>query len=319
MADRPQKKTEPEMARRSMGAASVAHNEAVMLPQAGPKLTRLEIRLTDMDAMGVDLQVMSPSPNQYYYWADRELASRIVELQNAHIAQLCAQYPQRLAGLGTVSLQHPDLACEQLARAVRHHGLKGVEISTTVEGRDLSDHVLRPFWQMAEELGAVVFIHPFGTTLGERTATHYLVNTIGQPLETAIALSHLIFHGVLDTYPRLKIVAAHGGGYLPTYIGRSDHAFEVRPEAAANIRHPPSSYLSRIWFDTVVYDAMALRHLIDRVGASQVVVGTDYPFDMGHYNVHGLVDAVPNLSDTERSAVLGGNAAMLIGWGEKAL
>lgn len=314
VAGTPQKAAEPDIMRMTMGAASVAHNNAVMLPQAGPKLTRIEQRIADMDRMGVDVQVISPSPSQYYYWADRDLAAQIVRVQNEHIAALCAEHPKRLAGLGTVALQHPDLACGQLSYAVRTLGLKGVEISTSVMGKELSDPALRPFWDKAEELGALVFVHPFGTTLNERTNTHYLVNTIGQPLETTLALSHLIFGGVLDAYPGLKIVAAHGGGYLPTYIGRSDHAFGVRPEAAVECRSKPSDLLKRIWFDSVVYDTLALRHLVDRVGASQVVIGTDYPFDMGQYEVHQLVDNTPGLTEQERAAILGGNAARLIDW-----
>lgn len=314
VAGTPQKAAEPGLALKSMGAASVAHNNEVMLPQAGPKLTRVDQRLADMDRMGVDVQVISPSPTQYYYWAERDLSAEIVRVQNEHIAAVCAQHPDRLAGLGTLALQHPDLACEQLEYAMRTLGLKGVEISTSVNGRELSDATLRPFWHKAEALGAVVFIHPFGSTLGERAHTHYLVNTIGQPLETTIALSHLIFGGVLDAHPGLKIVAAHGGGYLPTYIGRSDHAYAVRPEAAADCRTRPSELLKRIWFDSVVYEPLALRHLVDRVGAGQVVVGTDYPFDMGSYQVHDLVAGTPGLSDEEREAILGGNAARLIGW-----
>ena len=314
VAKTPQKQAEPAMALASMGEAAVAHNNASMLPKAGPRLTRIDQRLAEMDAMGVDVQVISPSPTQYYYWADADLASEIVRVQNEAIAALCQAHPTRLAGFGTVALQHASLACEQLEYAIKVLGLKGVEISTSVNGLELDDPSLRSFWAKAEELGALVFIHPFGTTLGTRTATHYLVNTIGQPLETTIALSRLIFGGVLDAYPKLKILAAHGGGYLPTYVGRSDHAHAVRPEAAAQTKHKPSDHLKRIWFDSLVYDPMALRHLIDRVGVSQVVVGTDYPFDMGHYDIHTLVDATTGLSEEDRSAILGGNAAQLIGW-----
>jgi aminocarboxymuconate-semialdehyde decarboxylase len=314
VAGRPQKLAEPDIMLQTMGAASVAHNNAVMLPQTFPKLTQLAARLADMDTMGVDVQVISPSPTQYYYWADEDLAREVVRTQNEAIAEACAQHPERLAGLATLALQHPTLACEQLEHAVRTLGLKGIEISTSVNGRELSDPALRPVWDKAEALGALVFIHPFGTTLGARTNSHYLVNTIGQPLETTIALSHLIFGGVLDAHPGLKIVAAHGGGYLPTYIGRSDHAHAVRPEAAADTRTRPSEHLKRIWFDTVLYDPLALRHLVDRVGASQVVIGTDYPFDMGQYEVHALVEDTPGLDDDERRAILGGNAAALIGW-----
>jgi aminocarboxymuconate-semialdehyde decarboxylase len=314
VASAPQKRAEPDLMLKAMGAASVAHNNTVMLPQAARKMMSVEQRLADMDAMGVDVQVISPSPNQYYYWAERELAIEVVRVQNEAIARQCRAHPTRIAGLGTVALQHPDLACEQLAHAVKMLGLKGVEISTSVNGRELSDPSLRPFWQAAEALGAVVFVHPFGTTLGDRTSAWYLVNTVGQPLETTIALSHLIFGGVLDQHPGLKIVAAHGGGYLPTYIGRSDHAFAVRPEAAVQLRHRPSELLKRIWYDTVVYDSISLRHLIDRVGASQVVVGTDYPFDMGSYDIHPLVADVAGLSNQDRADVLGGNAARLISW-----
>ena len=310
----PRKQGEIQELMASMGEASVAHNNATMLPIAGPRLTNVEQRLADMDAMGVDVQLLSPSPTQYYYWADESLARRIARLQNDAIAGLCRSHPHRFAGLGTVALQHPALAVEQLRHAMTALGLKGVQISTSVEGLELDAPALHSFWAEAAALGAVVFIHPFGTTLGPRTATHYLVNTIGQPLETTIALSRLIFGGVLDACPGLRIIAAHGGGYLPTCISRSNHAHAVRPEAARQARQQPGAYLQSIWFDTLVYEPLALRHLIDRVGASQVLVGTDYPFDMGHFDPHALVDATPGLSDEQRRAVLGGNAARLLGW-----
>jgi aminocarboxymuconate-semialdehyde decarboxylase len=311
---RPEKIAETEQSLRSMGGPSVAHNNAVMLPRAFPKLTRIETRLADMDALGIDVQVLSPSPTQYYYWADPDLARALTSVQNEHIASLMAAHPERFSGLGTVALQHPDLASEQLRHAMQSLGLKGVEISTAINGMDLSDPKFGAFWRTAEDLSAVIFIHPFGTTLGDRVAAHYLVNTIGQPLETTIALSHLIFGGVLDRHPGLKIVAAHGGGYLPTYPGRSDHAFSVRPEAATATTKNPSDHLKRIWFDSVVYDRMALKHLIDRVGVGQVVIGTDYPFDMGSYDVHDLIGQVADLDESQRAQVLGGNAADLIGW-----
>lgn len=312
VAKEPRKLAEPERMRRAMGDASVAHNLAVMLPAAFPKLTRVEQRLADMDAMGVDLQVVSPSPNQFYYWAGPALARDVVRLQNEGIAALCAQHPDRLQGLGTVALQHPALAIDQLQHALGTLGLKGVEISTSVEGRELDHPSLEPFWDRAEALDALVFIHPFGSTLGERASTHYLDNVIGQPLETTIALSRLIFGGVLDRHPHLKIVAAHGGGYLPTSIGRSNHGRAVRPEAATTARSPVE-YLRDLHFDTVVHDTTALRHLIEVVGISQVVAGTDYPYDMGHFDPHGLLGGVSGLGDAERALVLGGNARRLLG------
>lgn len=308
VASHPMKLAEPSAMREAMGDASVAHNLKTMLPHAFSRLTQVTQRLADMDAMGVDVQVISPSPHQYYYWAEPELARELVRVQNEGIAALCAQHPARLRGLGTVALQHPEIAVEQMEYAVRILGLEGVEISTSVEGRELDDPNLEPFWAAAALLEAVVFIHPFGTTLGARVATHYLSNTIGQPLETTIALSRLIFSGVLDRYPGLRLLAAHGGGYLPTYLGRSQHANAVRPEARTMARKP-SEYLREMYFDTVVYDSDALRHLIDVVGVSQVLLGTDYPFDMGHYSPHELV--APAWSTMERAAVLGGNARRL--------
>ena len=278
------------------------------------QITSVETRLKIMDRSGIDIQAISTSPMQYYYWAEPDLAQEIVRLQNEALAELCAQHPKRLAGLGTVSLQHPDLAAEQLRTAVTKLGLRGIQISTSINGRELSDPSLAPVWRVLEELQALCFIHPFGSSLGARANAYYLVNTIGQPLETTIALSHLIFSGVLDRHPGLKILAAHGGGYLPTYIGRSDRAYAVRPEAAVHTQCAPSAHLKRIWYDTVVYDPMSLRHLIDRVGMHQIVLGSDYPFDMGCYNVHELVAQTPGLTEEERAAVLGRNAAALIGW-----
>jgi aminocarboxymuconate-semialdehyde decarboxylase len=311
VADHPARAQEPAMRLRSMGAASVEYNATVMLPNAAPKLTNVAERLRDMDAMGVDVQVISPSPNQYHYWADRTLAATIVAVQNDEIAALCAAHPDRLVGLGAIAWQHPALAVEQLRHAVRVLGFKGVEISTAIAGRELADPAFEPIWAEAALLGALVFIHPLGCSLGERLAPAYLSNSVGQPVETAVALSQIMFGGVLDRHPTLKICAAHGGGYLPTYAGRADHAWHARPDART-MNEPPSAYLRRMFFDSLVYSPSALRHLIDVVGVGQVVVGTDYPFDMGHYDVHGLIDGIAGLSEGERDALLGGNLVALL-------
>ncbi|HWH81077.1 MAG TPA: amidohydrolase family protein, partial [Burkholderiaceae bacterium] len=294
----------------AQGAASVAHN-AGMLAQAGPRLTQVAQRLADMDAMGVDVQVLSPAPNQYYYWAEDDLAEQIVCLQNEHIAALCAAYPTRFAGLGTLALQNMTLALAQLDHAVLALGLRGIEISTTVNGVSIADERFAPLWQRAEALGCAVLLHPLGSEQGTRLATHYLWNVIGQPFETTVALSQLALSGVLERHAGLKLCACHGGGFLPAYWGRTDHAWRVRPEARLTPQ-PPSHYLRRVYFDSVVYDPLQLRHLIDRVGASQVVIGTDYPFDMGDYDVHGLIAAVPGLTDDERDAIHAGNAERLL-------
>ncbi|GAB6919747.1 amidohydrolase family protein [Rhodococcus erythropolis] len=246
-----------------------------------PQLTGLDRRLADMDAAGIDVQVVSPSPSQYHYWADLELARTVTSSANRGIAALVAEEPSRLVGLGLVPLQHPDAMVGALDDAVLTCGLAGVEISSFAPGVELSDERLEPFWTRAAELKAVVFLHPFGCSLDERLDRFYLSNTVGQPVENAVALSHIIFSGVLDRHPTLKLVAAHGGGYLPTYLGRSDHAWDVRPEAR-RCADRPSSYLTRITFDSLVHGSGALRKLVDAVGAESVVLGSDYPFDMGN-------------------------------------
>jgi aminocarboxymuconate-semialdehyde decarboxylase len=311
VSSRPEKQDEPTAQLRMYGAESVEYNRK-LFASLMPQLTNIDERLRRMDAMGVDVQVISPSPNQYYYWADVDLAKQIVATQNEHIASVCAAHPDRLRGLGNIALQHSELSIQQLTDCVGKLGLRGVEISSAVNGLELSDARFERFWAKAEELGCLVFIHPLGTSLGERANRHYLGNIIGQPIETTIALSHLVFGGVLDRYPGLKICAAHGGGYLPSYIGRSDHGFAVRPESK-KIRRKPSEYLKRIYFDSLVYTPEGLRHLIEEVGVSQVMLGTDYPFDMGAYEPERLIAAVPGLTEEDRERILGGNAARLLG------
>jgi aminocarboxymuconate-semialdehyde decarboxylase len=273
-----------------------------------PLLTRVETRLAEMDAAGVDVQVVSPSPSQYHYWADPELARTITHAVNRGIAALLAEEPSRFAGLGLVPLQHPDLLVAALDDALEL-GMAGVEISSHAPGVELSDARLDPFWNRAAQTGAVVFLHPFGCTLDERLDRFYLSNTVGQPVENAVALSHLIFAGVLDRHPGLRIVAAHGGGYLPTYLGRADHAWLVRPDARG-CADPPSSYLRRLWFDSLVHTPEALRALVAAVGADRVLLGSDYPFDMGVPDPVVRLDAA-GLTAADRDAIAGGNAEKL--------
>ena len=310
VADRPERKAELHARLQALGAQSVDHNHRILMPQVMPALTSLPVRLDDMDRIGVDIQVVSPMPTQCNYWADAELAEKIVSLQNEHIAEACSLHPDRLVGLGTLSLQHPHLAVTQLETAVRRLGLRGFQLSTQINARELSDPSLEPVWAKAQALGCVVFVHPMGCSFGERLSRAYLSTSVGQPLELAIAISHLIFAGVLDRYPALKICAAHGGGSLPSSIARCDHAFYARPDARTT-REPPSAYLRRIWFDSLVYSSGALRQLIDQVGVSRIVIGTDYPFDMGHYDIHSMVGSTPSLEAAELDAILGGNAAPL--------
>ncbi|HEX6467686.1 MAG TPA: amidohydrolase family protein [Streptosporangiaceae bacterium] len=297
-----------ELDARRNGPEALAVSGA-MVRERIPKLTDVNERLTAMDAAGVDVQLVSPSPSHYHYWADEDLARTLWDLTNTGTAAHCAHAPDRLYGLGLVPLQHPDLAAEALDHALSL-GLRGVEISSHAPGRDLSDPAYEPFWRRAEHTGALLFLHPFGCTLDERLNRWYLSNTVGQPTENAVALSHLIFSGVLDRHPDLKIIAAHGGGYLPTHIGRSDHAWRARTDTRG-CAHPPSSYLRRLYFDSLVHDPHVLAELIRVAGARRVLLGSDFPFDMGTGDPLGALRAA-NLPDADFQAVRGANAASLL-------
>ncbi len=298
---------------RRQGPASSAVSKA-MFAERMPQLRGVDRRLADMDAAGVDVQVLSVSPSQYHYFAEPDLARTVCRCAARGVAAVVAEVPDRFTGLGLVPLQHPELCVEALDDAL-DQGLLGVEISSYAERPggagtvELSDPALEPFWERAADTGALVFLHPIGCTLGERLNRFYLSNTVGQPAENAVALSHLIFGGVLDRHPALRVVAAHGGGYLPTYLGRSDHAWEVRPEARECV-DPPSSYLRRLWFDSLVHSPDALRALVGVVGADRVLLGSDFPFDMGVTDPVERVRAA-GLSEADTALVLGGNAARL--------
>ena len=281
-----------------------------MVRERIPRLTDVRVRLAAMDAQGVDVQLVSPSPSHYHYWTDAEVAEKVYQLAHEATARHCAAAPDRLKGLGLVPLQHPDLAVAALEHAL-DHGLSGVEISSHAPGRELSDPAYEPFWMRAEDTGALVFLHPFGCTLDERLDRWYLSNTVGQPTENAVALSHLIFSGVLDRHPGLKLVAAHGGGYLPTHIGRADHAWSVRSDAGTDCAQLPSSYLKRLYFDSLVHDPHVLRALIAAAGADRVLLGSDFPFDMGTEDPVGALRSA-HLPEADFQAVRGGNATALL-------
>ena len=289
------------------GAAAVAVNRA-QLSEVGPLLTDLDRRLEAMDRARVDVQVVAPMPF-YYPWADEDLATRVVATTNDGVAALTATHPNRLVGIGTVALHHPTLAVRQLDDCVAQLGLRGVQIGTRAGDRELDDPALADFWARAEELSALVVIHPWGCTLGERLADYYLANTVGNPVETTVAASRMIFSGLLDRHPTLDVCLVHGGGYLPTYLGRSDHAWQNRPDAHTCAR-PPSSYLRRLWIDSLVYSAAGLRSLVEAAGADRILLGSDYPFDMG---VTDPVDRLESagLDAATVAAIAGGNAARL--------
>jgi predicted TIM-barrel fold metal-dependent hydrolase len=275
----------------------------------------IEQRLKEMDAMAVDMEVLSINP--FWYRKDRDTAAQVVKLQNEKLAELCAAQPDRFAAFASLALQFPDLAVTQLEEAVKKLGLRGAAIGGSVAGVDFSDAKFHPVWAKAEELSAVLFIHPQSTPeLAKRfQGNGWLANTIGNPLDTTIALQHLIFEGTLDRFPGLKIIAAHGGGYFPSYAPRSDHACFVSPancNAEIKLKKKPTEYLKQLYFDALVFTPEALRHLAAQVGASQIVLGSDHPFPWEELPVDHIF-ATDTLSDDEKIAILGGNAARLFG------
>ncbi|MBB3957729.1 amidohydrolase family protein [Novosphingobium sediminicola] len=292
-----------------MSQASMATN-ARLFASIGRKLNGIDERLEDMDRLGVDVQAISPSPGQYYYFAPDELGRDAARMVNDGIAAAVAQHPDRLVGMGTVPLQNVEMAVQEMRRCVGNLGLRGIEIGTNVAGRELADEAFRPFFAAAEDLGLLVFMHPLGFTHGARLAEHYLDNIIGNPLESSIALSHLIFGGVLEQHSGLKLCVAHGGGYLPAYWGRMDHAFRAREDCRQFIAREPSTYLRQVWLDTLVFDRDQLDSLIRNHGADRLCLGTDYPFDMGEPDPIGFHDHLP---DGVKASLLGLNAAELLG------
>jgi aminocarboxymuconate-semialdehyde decarboxylase len=272
-------------------------------------------RIGVMDAQGVDYQALSINGFWWYGVTDRDLADRIVRAQNEGLSAWCRAHPDRFVALASSSLQFPDLAAGQLEDGVKRLGLRGAAIGGHVGGQDLSDPRFHPFWAKAEELGAVVFMHPAGAENIIRSGAFGgrgdLGNIIGNPLETTYFLSRLIFDGTLDRFPTLKVCGAHAGGYLPSYFARTDVACEVRPAAkCANTKRPREYLRTQILADTMIFSEEGLRHLVAEMGVSQLVYGTDVPF-----NWPVTIDLVLNasfLSDADKTAILSGNLVRLL-------
>ena len=274
-------------------------------------------RIAAMDAQGIDVEVLSINP--YWYRAPRDAAEQLIKIQNETLVQFCAASPDRFKAFATAALQYPDLAAQQVEHAVKQLGFRGVGVAGSVAGEEIANPRFHPFWAKCEELGVLVFMHPLGTRelepSGRLGGSGLLTNTIGNPLETTIALSHLIFEGTLDRFPGLKICAAHGGGFLPSYANRSDAVTRCFPDRVGPLpKKNPTAYLrdGQLYFDTIVFTPEALRHLIAETGPGQIMIGTDYPFPWTSTEVD-LVLNTPGLTDDERIAILCGTAARLLG------
>ena len=270
-------------------------------------------RISEMDAQGIDMEALSINPA--WYRTERDAVEKVIKIQNEALAGFCAKYPERFVAFASVALQFPDLAVQQLEEGVKRLGLRGAAVGASVAGDEFSDPKFHPFWAKAEQLGVLIFIHPQSTPdLANRLRGNgWLANTIGNPLDTTIALSHLIFEGTLDRFPGLKICSAHGGGYLPSYAARSDNSLRVAPDmdTGVKLKKRPTEYLKTMYYDTLVFTSEALRHLAAEVGVSQLVVGTDHPIPWQDKSIDHILKA-PGFSDADRRKMLGETAAKLL-------
>ncbi len=275
-------------------------------------------RLEECDRHGVTVQVLSTVPVMFSYWAQPQHGHDLAQLLNDHIAEVVRAHPQRFAGLGTLPMQAPELAIRELERCVRELGLCGVQIGSHVNGRNLNDPSIVAVLQAAEQLGAAVFVHPWDMMARDRMGKYWLGWLVGMPAETALAICSVIFGGVLEKLPRLRIAFAHGGGAFPGTIGRIEHGFNCRPDLCAvdNPRNP-RDYLGRFYLDSLVHDADALRQLIRLVGAQRVALGSDYPFPLGEAEPGRLIESLPELTDAVRHRLLAGTALEFLGLDEK--
>ena len=273
--------------------------------------TDMRARIRDMDRVGIDIQVLSAHLTHYCYWAPARKGLEVAKIFNDHAAEIVAAHADRFVCLATVPLQAPKLAVRELERAIGL-GHRGVEISSRTEDKELGDPALEPFWEAAEATGLPVYVHPHGFTNTERMGDYFLWNSIAQPLEEAMAMSSIIYSGLLDRYPRLKIVMAHGGGFLPYYAGRVDRAFDIRPETRANIDRKPSAYMRKFYYDTCVYNADMVQFLARKVGVGRIVMGSDYPVFLKEPDPVAFVKKVRGLKARDRRRITGGTAARLL-------
>ncbi len=275
------------------------------------RMSDISDRIAKMDAMGVDVQVLSASlVHQGLDWADAQTSLRLARTTNDWIAKAVAAHPARFVGLGTLPLHMPSLAVTELERCMGDLRLKGVAISTMAGVMELGDPQLRPFWVKAEALGAVVYIHPGGNR-DRRFKRFHLWNSVGQAFEEAMAISSLMYDGVLEAFPKLKICISHGGGYMPFYMGRVDRNYLEKANTRVNMSKPPIDYLRMLYFDSCVYETAVLKHLVDKVGADRVLLGSDYP--VGETKPIEFVTDSEALSTAQKERILSTNAATLLG------
>lgn len=269
--------------------------------------------MDNLDATKVDIMAVSPAPFLFFYYLDGAEGLDGCRIQNDALARAVTEYPDRLVGLGIVPLQDIGLAVQELERIAVELKFPGIEIGSNVQGVYLGDEQFWPFWEAVEALDLMVFVHPDQPIIGhEKLKDYYLINLVGNPIETTRSIADVVFSGVLEAYPKLKLCFAHAGGTVPFIRGRFEHGYHVRKEPKAKLKRPPSESIKLLYFDTITHWESALKFLVDTVGADRIVVGSDYPFDMGPAEPVRFVERAPGISDADKEKILSGNAKKLL-------
>lgn len=298
----------PQLTKQPDGSTIMTINGKVVQNPMPPEIWSLDLRLRDMEAHRVDMQILSNNVALFFYGEEPSLGSACAQLQNDAIAAVIAQKPDRFLGIATLPLQHPQKAADELRRAIRSLGLRGAQIGSHVNERNLDDPALEPVWAAADELGAFILVHPHDPRVpGDALNSYYMRNFVGLPFETTVAGASLLFGGVLERHPNIKFCLCHAGGFVPYQSGRFLHAWSVRPEAKRNLKEDPEQSLGRLYYDTITHSKRALEFLIDAVGPERVLLGSDYPFDMGNLDCVARVQAL-SVSQDVRDTVLGKRA-----------
>lgn len=276
-----------------------------------------EYRIKDMDKARIDMAVLSSAPPLFYYWVDSALALSVATIINDSIKEMVDMYPDRFIGMGTIPMQDVNLAVNELKRCVNDLGFKSVQIGANIEGIQLDDPRFLPFFKACNDLGVLVTLHPYYVGKKGALANYYLTNLIGNPLDSVVAAASLIFGGVLEKNPNLKVCIVHGGGYLPYQFGRLEHGYKVRNEPKSNDAKSPRSYLNQLYFDSILFDPNALDYLVKFAGFNHVVMGTDYPFDMGETKPVDFIESIKGPIKIQKS-IQGLNVAKLLGVGSQS-